>query len=76
MEHSQGRIAAAFVEARRFSLSSRLLKTLGTVTMVCALAVSSAVGQEARQDDEHALALKLPNPVASLISVPFQNNFE
>ena len=44
--------------------------------VVCALAVSSAVGQEAGQDSEHALAMKLQNPVAALISVPFQNNFE
>jgi hypothetical protein len=44
--------------------------------MVCALAGSSAVGQAAEQDDEHALAMKLQNPVASLISVPFQSNFE
>ena len=35
-----------------------LLKTLGTVMMVCALAVRSAVGEEAGQDTEHALAMK------------------
>jgi hypothetical protein len=53
-----------------------LLKTLGTVMMVCALAGGSALGQEAGTEAEHALAMKLQNPAASLISVPFQSNFE
>jgi hypothetical protein len=57
-------------------MSYTLLKTLGAVLMVCAVAGSNAVGQEAEQDAEHALAMKLQNPVAALISVPFQSNFE
>jgi len=57
-------------------MGDTVLKTLGTVIMVCALAGSSAVGQEAGHDSDHALALKLQNPVAALISVPFQSNFE
>jgi hypothetical protein len=57
-------------------VSYTLLKTLGTTMLLCALAGSSAVGQEAGHDTEHALAMKLQNPVAALISVPFQSNFE
>ena len=52
------------------------LKTLGTVMMACALAGTCAVGQEAGHESEHALAMKLQNPIAALISVPFQSNFE
>ena len=75
-EHRQGRIAAAFVDARRFTVSYTLLKTLGTTMLLCALAGTSAVGKEAGQDTERALALKLQNPIAALISVPLQSNFE
>ena len=57
-------------------MSDTLLKTLGIVMMMCALAGSSAVGQAAETDDEHDLAMKLQNPIASLISVPSQSNFE
>jgi hypothetical protein len=32
--------------------------------------------QQATQDDPTALAKKLANPISSLISVPFQNNFD
>jgi len=52
------------------------VKIVGTIMMVCALAGSSAFGEESQPDAEHALAMKLQNPVASLISVPFQSNFE
>src|SRR5213592_2763317 len=45
-------------------------------TIISALAATRAVGQEAGESPERALALKLQNPVAALISVPFQNNFE
>lgn len=55
----------------------RFLKAaLGAVVMVCALAPSGAPGQETHHDAEAALAMKLQNPVAALISVPFQSNFE
>lgn len=58
-------------------MSYTLLKKLGTtIMMVSALAGSRAVGQEVDHDAEHALAMKLQNPVAALISVPFQSNFE
>ena len=57
-------------------MTDALLRTLGTTILLCALAGTSAVGQEAQQDAEHALAMKLQNPVAALISVPFQSNFE
>jgi len=55
-------------------MTRTLLRTLGATTLMCALAGTSAVGQEADQGAE--LAKKLQNPVAALISVPFQNNFE
>jgi hypothetical protein len=42
--------------------------------LVGALAATSAVGQDT--DEAAELAKKLQNPVAALISVPFQNNFE
>ena len=57
-------------------MSCTLLKTLGTTMLLCALAGTGALGQEAGHDAEHALALKLQNPIAALISVPFQSNFE
>ena len=50
------------------------LRTLGVTTLLCALVATSAVGQEGDQEGE--LAKKLQNPVAALISVPFQSNFE
>jgi hypothetical protein len=49
-------------------------KTVLAATLVSALAGTSAVGQEGDQEAE--LAKKLQNPVAALISVPFQSNFE
>ncbi len=55
-------------------MTRTLLRTLGATTLTCALAGTSAVGQEADQGAD--LARKLQNPVAALISVPFQNNFE
>jgi hypothetical protein len=46
-------------------------------TVVGLLLATSAFAQEADQADASAeLAKKLQNPIASLISVPFQNNFE
>jgi len=40
--------------------------------LACALALSAT----ARADDDHELAKKLTNPVADLISVPFQFNYD
>jgi hypothetical protein len=57
-------------------MGSSLLKTLGTTMLLCALARSRALGQEAGHDAEHPLAMQLQNPVAAPISVPFQSNFE
>lgn len=57
-------------------MTRRLVRTLGSTMLLCALAGSGTVGQEAGHDTEHALAMKLQNPVAALISVPFQSNFE
>jgi len=41
-----------------------------------ALLPIAAVGQEAGQDAYGTLAQQLANPVANLVSVPFQNNFD
>jgi hypothetical protein len=35
-----------------------------------------SVSRQKHQDDAAALAKKLANPIASLISLPFQNNFD
>ena len=38
--------------------------------------VGAAVGQEQPSGDAHELAKQLSNPVSSLISLPFQSNFD
>jgi hypothetical protein len=68
--------SAGMTRVLPWGLFQRAVKTLGTTMLLCALAGSRAVGQQADHDAEHALALKLQNPVAALISVPFQSNFE
>ena len=55
-------------------MTGTFLRTFGTVILMCALTGTGAVAQEADEADE--LAKKLQNPVAALISVPFQSNFE
>ena len=54
--------------------------SLGTTVLMCALLAASAlVAQETATDDKAAaaeLAKKLANPVANLISVPLQNNWD
>jgi len=67
---------AAYRGARPQLAGKVLLKTLGATILLCALAATSAAGQETAHDNDHALAMKLQNPVAALISVPLQNNFE
>jgi len=51
------------------------LRVLGTVPLLCLVAVLMAAPLWAAEEDETALAKKTQNPVADLISVPFQNNF-
>jgi len=55
-------------------MKTMLRQYLITAALVGALAATSAVGQDT--DEAAELAKKLQNPVAALISVPFQNNFE
>src|SRR5262249_18616581 len=51
-----------------------LLATLMLVAGVCCASVPGVIAQET--DHAAELAKQLQNPVAALISVPFQNNFE
>jgi len=62
-------------------LAAMVLATLGgwlalgrTTTLAAEAATASTAG--AGSDADHELAKKLANPVASLISVPFQGNFD
>jgi hypothetical protein len=51
------------------------LKHITLITL--ALTLNPVFAEDAaKQDDPEALAMKLQNPVASLISVPFQNNLD
>ena len=53
----------------------RKIKHLTFITL--ALTASAVLADDAaKQDDTEALAMKLQNPVANLISVPFQNNWD
>jgi hypothetical protein len=51
---------------------------LGEMREYLALGLACALGltATARADDDHELAKKLTNPVADLISVPFQFNYD
>ena len=55
----------------------QLIESLAVV-VGCVVLAAPALGQQApvASDDSAELAKKLLNPVAALISVPFQNNFE
>jgi hypothetical protein len=50
--------------------------TLITLTLTLTLTLNSVFAEEAKKDSESELAMKLQNPVANLISVPFQNNWD
>lgn len=50
--------------------------TLQTITLLAAGVALCSPGTLSAEEDSEALAKKLQNPVASLISVPFQNNFD
>jgi hypothetical protein len=53
----------------------RKIKHLTFITLVLT-ATPVLADDAAKQDDTEALAMKLQNPVANLISVPFQNNWD
>lgn len=55
-----------------------MIRLLVVMLALCAIAPMTvgATTADAPPDDAGALAMQLQNPVAALISVPFQNNFE
>jgi hypothetical protein len=55
--------------------SSTRLRAARTAVLAALLVASLAHGVEAAEQSEEDLAKKTQNPVADLISVPFQNNF-
>ena len=56
-------------------MKKHLLKSITLITL--ALALNPLFAEDAtKPDDSEALAMKLQNPVASLISVPIQNNLD
>lgn len=52
------------------------MRLLPFAAIIAGLAASPALAQKVPDDDAAALALKLANPVAALISVPLQTNFD
>nr|WP_310523324.1 hypothetical protein [Polymorphobacter sp.] len=58
------------------TLGKSLAAVCGVLLATSAVAQEAVAGATAPADDAAALALKLSNPVASLISVPFQFNFD
>jgi hypothetical protein len=58
------------------SAASRPTRFAGALLAICASIASAAAQDQAAGGDSAELAKKLSNPVASLISVPLQSNFD
>jgi hypothetical protein len=68
--------AGAVLVAATFLLSQAVFAAGSPKVNANGTATEEATGTEAGGDEAAELAKQLQNPVASLISVPFQNNFE
>ena len=60
------------MSAARTNLGSRFVQTLRLLTLVLGASLAASV----RAETDEQLAMQMSNPVAALISVPFQFNFE
>lgn len=62
------------MQSESMSLTSRIARVVAWVVVPAAISAGPAFGQDSTTDQD--LAKKLANPIASLISVPFQFNYD